>query len=77
MNVSNDDIKLFKLIVLATNGNQKAKWEIIWKFDRLIRTASKINGKYNEECQDYVEMIILRSIEKFKTLENMRKNKNI
>ena len=47
MKINNEDLKLFKLIDLATNGNIKAKWEIIWKFDNLIKSSSIINGRFN------------------------------
>lgn len=71
-----ENIDLFKLIDLATNGNKKAKWEIIWKFQDLINKVSSINGIFDEECQEYVEKALFKSIEKFQTLKNIKKYKN-
>ena len=76
MKINSEDIELFKLIDLATNGNRKAKWEVIWKFNNLIISNSKINGKYSEECQEYIEMAIFKNIEKFETLKEIKKYKN-
>ena len=68
-----ENIELFKLIELASAGNKKAKWEIVWKFKNLIRQVSKINGKVCMECQYYVEDAVFNSIEKFETLK-IKKN---
>lgn len=76
MKISKEDIELFKLIDFATNGNKQAKWEIIWKFDNLIRSSSIVNGKFDEECQEYIESAIFKSIEKFNTLRKIKKYKN-
>lgn len=76
MKINSEDLKLFKLIDLATNGNIKAKWEIIWKFDNLIKSSSIINGRFNEECQEYIEKAIFKNIEKFSGLKKIKKYKN-
>lgn len=70
--ICKEDIELFKLIELANAGNKKAKWEIVWKFNNLIRKVSKINGKVCIECQYYVENAVFSSIEKFETLKRKK-----
>lgn len=57
MKISKEDIELFKLIDLASNGNKKAKWEIVWKFDSLIKSSSLVNGKFDEQRQYAVEPV--------------------
>lgn len=75
MSLSNEDMELFKLIDLATNGNTNAKWEIILKFNDLIVNTSTINRQYNEDCHYYVETAVFNSIEKFTTLRKIKKFK--
>lgn len=76
MKISKEDIELFKLIDLASNGNKKAKWEIVWKFDSLIKSSSLVNGKFDEQCQEYIVEAIFKSVEKFNTLEKIKNSKN-
>lgn len=73
MEISKEDLKLFNLIDLATSGDEKAKWEIIWTYNELILNKSKINGIYSQECQEYIEIAVFKSIEKFNTLRNLKK----
>lgn len=74
MKISKEDLELFGLIALGNGGNERAKWAIIWKYNDLITNKSKINGQYSQECQEYIEMAVFKSIEKFKTLRNLKNN---
>ena len=44
----------------------KAKFEIIIMFQELNEKESYINGKYSEECKEYIEDKIIKDIENFK-----------
>lgn len=71
--VKQKDLELFKLILLANDGNVGAKWKIVWRFNELIEKKSKINTKYSEECQEYIEKSVFNSIDKFETLRKIKK----
>lgn len=70
-----EDVELFELILLADSGDEKNKWKLVWKFNDLIVKKAKINGRFNEECQEYIENALFNSIDKFKTLEKIKKIK--
>lgn len=73
--VKQEDLELFKLILLANDGNIEAKWKIVWRFNELIEKKATINTKYSEECQEYIEKSVFKSIDKFETLRNIKKFK--
>ena len=52
MNV--DDRELINLIKLAKKGDIKATFEIILIFEKNIDRQCYINGKFNQECKDYI-----------------------
>lgn len=60
--------ELAEIIKKAVNGNKKAKFEIILIFENLIKKESRINGRYSEECRDFIEDKIFDEIEKFKKI---------
>lgn len=57
-----------KIIRKAVVGNTKEKFEIIILFENLIKKESLINGKYSEDCRNYVEEKLFNYIEKFKKI---------
>ena len=57
-----------KIIRKAVAGNTKEKFEIIILFENLIKKESLINGKYSEDCRNYVEEKLFKYIEKFKKI---------
>lgn len=59
---------LYKLINDALEGNTAATFELILHFEPLINKYSKIDGRFDQECKDY---IIDRL---FKKINNFRKN---
>ena len=52
-----------KIIRKAVAGNT-----IIILFENLIKKESLINGKYSEDCRNYVEEKLFNYIEKFKKI---------
>lgn len=60
--------KLYQLIVEAKKGNMKATFEIILQFENLIDKYSKIDGKFNQECKDYIIDQLIKNIKKFKRI---------
>ena len=73
MKISKEDKELFKLIELATNGDTNAKWKIVVRFQGLIINNSMIKGIQDDDCYEYVENAVFKSIEKFNTLRNLKK----
>ena len=71
--MSVDDKKLFDLLVLAKEGNTRATFEIILMFEKYINKQCYINGKFNQECKDYIEDKVFEYIEKFKTIKEIKK----
>lgn len=57
-----------KIIRKAVAGNTKEKFEIIILFENLIKKESLINGKYSEDCRNYVEEKLFNYIEKLKKI---------
>ena len=62
--------ELFELIRKAVAGEMKATFEIILNFQDLICKEAKINGKFNQECKDYIEEQLIKYIKTFKKFEN-------
>jgi len=62
--------ELFELIEKAVAGDIKATFEIILQFQDLICKEAKINGKFNQECKDYIEDQLMKYIKTFKKFEN-------
>lgn len=62
--MNNEDLKLYELIRLAKKNNIKAAFEIILMFEKYIDKNSFINGKFNQECKDYIIDKLLEEIKK-------------
>lgn len=60
--------ELAEIIRKAVNGNKKYKFEIILIFGNLIRKEAKINGKYSEDCREFIEDKLFKEIEKFRKI---------
>lgn len=60
--------ELYRLILEAKDGNMKATFDIILQFERLIDKYSKINGRFNQECKDYIIDQLIKYIKKFKEI---------
>lgn len=71
MKIEMNNKELYEVIKKAVNGDMKAKFEIILMFQELIEKESYINGKYSEECKDYIEDRILKDIENFKYFKKL------
>lgn len=65
--------ELFEIIEKAVNGNVKSKFEILILFDPLIKNQSYIRGKFNQDCKEYIEDRLFESIEKFRTIKEIKK----
>lgn len=64
--ISNRDFA--KVLQKAVSGDIEATYKIIDIYDGLILKNSTINGKYNQECRDYIEDRIIKEIKKFKKI---------
>lgn len=71
MKIEMNNKELYEVIKKAVNGDMKAKFEIILMFQELIEKESYINGKYSEDCKDYIEDRILKDIENFKYFKKL------
>lgn len=60
--------ELANCIRLAVAGNEKATIEIIAHFQNLINKKAKINGKFSDDCKDYIEDRIFKQIKNFKKI---------
>lgn len=60
--------ELAGIIRKAVKGDTKSKFEIILIFENLIKKESRINGKYSEDCRDFIEDKLFDEIEKFKKI---------
>lgn len=52
----------------AVNGNLEATFKLILKFENVINNECKINGKFNQDCKDYIVDNLILKIKKFKKL---------
>lgn len=66
MNV--EDRELINLIKLAKKGDIKATFEIILIFEKNIDRQCYINGKFNQECKDYIIDKLFEEIKNFKKI---------
>ena len=66
--MNSEDMKLFNLIVPALKGNIKLTFEIILMFEKYIDKHCYINGKFNQECKDYIIDKLLTEIRKFRKI---------
>ena len=66
--MSEENKKLFELLLLAKKGNTKATFEIILMFEKYIDKHCYINGCFNQECKDYVIDKLYIEIKKFKKI---------
>jgi len=60
--------ELYNLINSALDGNTSATFELILHFEPLINKHSKINGRFEQECKDYIIDNLLKQIKKFKKI---------
>lgn len=73
MKIERNNKELFEIIEKAVNGDVKSKFEILILFDPLIKSESYIKGKFNQDCKDYIEDNLFESIEKFRTIKEIKK----
>lgn len=73
MEIEMSNRELFEIIEKAVNGNVKSKFEILILFDPLIKNQSYIRGKFNQDCKEYIEDRLFESIEKFRTIKEIKK----
>ena len=73
MKIEMSNRELFEIIENAVNGNVKSKFEILILFDPLIKNQSYIRGKFNQDCKEYIEDRLFESIEKFRTIKEIKK----
>lgn len=66
--MTEEDKKLYELLLLAKKGNTKATFEIILMFEKYIDKHCYINGCFNQECKDYVIDKLYIEIKKFKKI---------
>lgn len=71
MNNIEENKELYKLILKAVDGNMEATFKIILKFEDLINSEAKINGKFNQECKDYIIDNLIKYIKKFKKIKKI------
>ncbi len=67
--MNSEDLKLYKLIKLVKENDKKAIFEIINMFDNYINKNAYINGKFNQECKDFIIEKLLIYLKKFKNLK--------
>ena len=73
MKIEMNNKELFEIIEKAVNGDVKSKFEILIIFDPLIKSESYIKGKFSQDCKDYIEDRLFESIEKFRTIKEIKK----
>ena len=73
MKIEMSNRELYEIIEKAVNGNVKSKFEILILFDPLIKNQSYIRGKFNQDCKEYIEDRLFESIEKFRTIKEIKK----
>ncbi len=66
--MTEEDKKLYELLLLAKKGNTKATFEIILMFEKYIDKHCYINGCFNQECKDYIIDKLYIEIKKFKKI---------
>ena len=72
MKIEMSNRELFEVIEKAVDGDVKAKFEILIKFEPIINSESYIKGIFSQECKDYIEDKVFEYIEKFKTIKEIK-----
>ncbi len=62
------DREFVEILQKAVSGNIEATYKMIDIYDGLILKKSIKNGKYSQECRDYIEDRIIKEIKKFKKI---------
>ena len=62
------DKEFITILEKAVNGDIENIYKIIKIFEGTIINNSIINGRYNQECRDYIEDKIIEQIQKFKKI---------
>lgn len=57
-----------QILKKATEGKIEYIYKIIEIYEGAIVNNSTINGRYNQECRDYIEEKIIKNIKKFKKI---------
>ena len=52
----------------AVSGNLEATFNLILEFENLINKECRINGRFNQDCKDYIVDNLIMKIKKFKKL---------
>lgn len=52
----------------AVNGNLESTFKLILEFESVINNECKINGRFNQDCKDYIVDNLIMKIKKFKKL---------
>lgn len=60
-----------KLLQLAKQHDEKAIKRLVEMFIPLIRKKSWINGKFNEDCFQELNLQLIKSIYKFRLTDNL------
>lgn len=52
----------------AVDGSLEATFKLILEFENVINQECRINGKFNQDCKDYIVDKLILKIKKFKKL---------
>ena len=66
-----NDRDFAKILDKAVDGDITAIYEIIDIYEGLILKNSMIDGRFNQECRDYIEDGIITKIKKFKKIKKI------
>jgi len=58
--------ELYLQIEKAIKGDMKSTFSIILEFENVINSKCYINGRFDQECKDYIVDHLLKNIRKFK-----------
>lgn len=62
------DREFVKILKSAIQGNLNDTYKIIEMYKGLIVNNAMIDGKFNQECKDYIEEQIIKKLKKFKKI---------
>lgn len=62
------NLEFATILKKAVNGDQESIYKIINIYEPLINKFSKINGRFNQECKDYIIDNIFKYIRKFEKI---------
>lgn len=68
MNKEITNREFVKILKQAVDADISAIYKIIDIYAGAIVKNSTINGRYNQECRDYIEEKIIKNIKKFKKI---------